>query len=98
MSSILGAFTSGHMMPPPGMPASIPHPEQGGDAEAQPIDLLKQMIDLAKQYVDVEPDEEDKATMTKVLSTLQQYLAKDQADRAKLLGDATTQRVLRKTA
>lgn len=71
-------------------------PGQGGP-EDQPVDLLKQMIDLAKSYLDVEPDEEDKATMTKVLQLLQQYLAKDQADQqAAMGGNPTIARVLRK--
>lgn len=91
--------------PPPGFPGAggpvdqgggFP-PDQGGSPEDQPIDLLKQMIDLAKSYLDVEPDEEDKATMTKVLQLLQQYLAKDQADaQAAMGGNPTIARVLRK--
>lgn len=85
--------------PPPGLPASIPHPgAQAQSGEDQPIELLKQMIDLAKQYLEVEPDEEDKATMTQLLAKLQQYLGKDQNDRDKTLGDPTLARVLRKSA
>jgi hypothetical protein len=56
------------------------------------------MIQLARQYLDVEPDEEDKATMAKLLATLQQYKAKDQADMQQALGgNASVARVLRKT-
>lgn len=54
------------------------------------------MIDLAKRYLEVEPDEEDKATMAQLLSTLQKYLAKDQADADKMLGGSLQPRALRK--
>src|SRR5690348_4501524 len=84
----LAALIAGHGGPPPGGPAAGPPPPGagGGGSEDQPISLLKQMIDLGKRYVEVEPDEEDKATMTKVLSTLQGYLAKDQKENDQMLG------------
>lgn len=71
---------------------------QGGQgSEQQPVAILDQMIQLARQYLDVEPDEEDKATMAKLLATLQQYKAKDQADMQQALGgNASVARVLRK--
>lgn len=71
--------------------------QPGGNPEDQPIALLQQMIDLAKQYMDAEPDQQDVATMAKVLSTLQGYLAKDQADRDAALGNGSIARLMRKT-
>lgn len=73
-------------------------PESSGGSEDEPISLLNQMIDSAKRYLDVEPDEEDKATMTKILSQLQQYLAKDQADQDGMLGGKLSPRAVRKAA
>ena len=58
--------------------------------------LIDQILALAEQYLQVEPDEEDKFTMEKLKSTLQQYLAKDQADSEKLLGGGALSRTLRK--
>jgi hypothetical protein len=52
------------------------------------------MIDLAQQYIQVEPDDVDKHTMMKVLSTLQQYKAKDQQDTEKALGSGPAVRSL----
>ncbi len=69
----------------------------GGGSEQQPLAILDQMIQLAKQYLEVEPDEEDKATMTKLLATLQQYKAKDQADTQQAMGgNPAVSRILRK--
>jgi hypothetical protein len=47
--------------------------------------------------MDAEPDQQDVATMAKVLSTLQGYLAKDQADRESALGNGSIARLVRKT-
>lgn len=68
----------------------------GGGSEDQPISILRQMIDLAKQYIDVEPDEQDKATMTQIYAKLQSYLAKDQSDRETALGNGSIARLVRK--
>lgn len=69
----------GGQAPPPG-------PQQGG--EEGPIQILKKMLALADQYRSAEPDEGDKAVVAKIVPLLQQLLAKDQADRDKLLGGA----------
>lgn len=69
----------------------------GGSPEDNPIEILRQMIEMAQQYMQIEPDESDKGTMAKVLAQLQGYLAKDQADRDKLLGNPAAARVLRKS-
>lgn len=86
--------------PPPGLLAML----QGGgtpqDApasdEREPIAILKQMIELAQRYMQVEPDAEDKATMAKLHATLQQYMAKDQADAEAALGGGPATRLMRK--
>lgn len=75
-----------------------PEEQQQGGPEDEPISLLKQMLQLAAQYLQVEPDEEDKATMAKVQATLQQYLAKDQADAQQALGgNPAISRIMRKS-
>lgn len=82
---------------PSQQPAGAGYGPQPG-SEQQPVQILDQMIQLAKQYLEVEPDDEDKATMTKLLATLQQYKAKDQQDMQQALGgNASVARVLRKT-
>lgn len=91
MEALMGGAGAGG--PAAGPPDAGGSPPGGGD-ETKPIDILKQMIEAAKSYIEVEPDEEDKATMTKVLMTLQGYLAKDQADMEKATGGS--QRLLRK--
>ena len=88
IGSLLASLGGAPAGPPPG-------PPQGG-SEAEPIRILKQMISLANQYLGVEPDEEDKATMAKLLATLQQYLAKDQKDQDQMLGGLASPRGLRK--
>ncbi len=77
-----------HGGPPPG-PQQGP-PQAGGGGEREALSILRQMIDLAQNYIQAEPDPEDKATMAKVAATLHQYLAKDQADTNKLLGNQGT--------
>lgn len=85
--------------PPPGMGGPPPpDPGGGGSPEDKPVDILKQMIELAQNYMQAEPDEEDKATMAKVLANLQQYLAKDQQERDQAMAGQMNPRVLRKTA
>jgi hypothetical protein len=64
-------------------PASSSSPAGGQQAA---IEILKQMISLAQEYVQVEPDDIDKETMTKVLSTLQGYLAKNQKESEAAMG------------
>lgn len=97
----IAALLGGGASSAPGA-AAPPDPSQaapsGGGDESKPIDLLKQMIELGKQYLDVEPDDEDKATMTDVLNRLQQYLAKDQQDQDKLLQGNASPRALRKAS
>lgn len=75
-------------------PASVP--AQDGSPDGDPVEILTQMIDLAMKYLDVEPDEEDKSTMTKVLQQLQQYKAKDQADADAALGGKVSPKLMRK--
>ena len=58
--------------PGPPAPATPGAPQNGGGDEGPSISILQQMISLAQRYMQVEPDEEDKATMAKVLMTLQQ--------------------------
>lgn len=81
--------------PPAGPPAPIGE-EPGNDDEREPIAILKQMIDLGNQFIKAEPDAEDKATMAKLLSTLHQYLAKEQSDAEAALGGGGATRVLRR--
>jgi hypothetical protein len=85
------------MDPSQGPPSDQPDPTSsvGPDPQAA-VDYLKQMIDLAKKYLDVEPDEEDKATMTKVMSQLQQYLAKDQSELDGAMSGSLSPRAMRK--
>lgn len=87
-------LTPGDQADPFGAAAGAPG-AQG--SEEQPIAILQQMIDLAKQYMNVEPDQQDVATMAKVHTTLQTYLAKDQADREAALGNGSIARLVRKT-
>lgn len=100
MSSIMdmlggaGRPNSIQVSPPGGSADSAP--PSGGGSEAKPIELLKQMIELAQQYIGAEKDDIDKATMTKVLAQLQQYLAKDQQDAEKAMGVTPQARFLRK--
>lgn len=87
--------------PPPSAGPVGPPPPAGGDtdqggSEQEPIAILKQMIELGRKYVGVEPDEEDKATMSKVLSTLQSYLAKEQKENDQMLGGVMSPRAMRK--
>lgn len=69
---------------------------EGSDLPNDPVALIQKMIDAAKKYIDVEPDEEDKLTMTGVLQKLQQYLAKDQKDGEQMLSGTISPRALRK--
>lgn len=69
----------------------------GGNPEDQPIEILRQMIDLANQYLQAEPDEVDKSQIAKILAQLQAVIAKDQADRDKLVGNPAATRMLRKS-
>jgi hypothetical protein len=86
------------MDPSQGPAADQPDPtsDVGGPDPQAAVDYLKQMIDLAKKYLDVEPDEEDKATMTKVMSQLQQYLAKDQSELDGAMSGSLSPRAMRK--
>lgn len=68
-----------------------PAPQSGGDT----VDILRQMIDLAKNYIDAEQDEDDKLTMTKVLTTLQQYLAAEQKERDDAMQGKASPKMLR---
>lgn len=72
-------------------------PQAGSSAEDDPISILRQMIEAAQAYMQAEPDEVDKGTMAKILAQLQAVIAKDQADRDKLLGNPAATRVLRKS-
>lgn len=76
--------------------AQAPPPQEQGDDEREPIQILKQMIQLANQFIKVEPDADDQATMAKLLSTLHQYLAREQQDAEAALGGGSSTRVLRR--
>jgi len=82
--------------PAPTPAAGPPTPPDQGEDERQPIQILQQMIALGTKYIAVEPDAADKATMAKVLATLHQYLAKEQADAEGALGGGPATRLLRR--
>lgn len=67
-------------------------PDEGGDT----VSILQEMIELAKQYITVEQDQVDKHTMTKVLTTLQQYLADEQKEQDDALAGKVSPRLLRR--
>lgn len=90
LAALLGG--GGPAGPPPG-PEQGPAQGEGGD---NPVSILQRMIDDAKTYLDVEQDEEDKATMTKVLSQLQSYLAKEQKEAHAALGVSPAQKFMAK--
>lgn len=75
-------------------------PDQGAPPDQAPTDdpvsVLNRMIADAKTYLEVEQDEEDKATMTKVLSQLQSYLAKEQKEAHAALGISPAQKFVAK--
>lgn len=79
----------------PGPPAA-PGPAQGG--EATPIKAIHQMMEIGKGYMETEPDQGDKAMMAKLLSMLQQLLAKDEQDMRGALGNPALQRMVGKSA
>lgn len=102
MTFPLGAISQLTQGGPPSIRVQSPGPSSGasggsgGGSEQKPVALLKQMIQLGHQYIQAEPDDVDKATMLKVLSTLQQYLAKDQQDAEKAMGVTPQARFMRK--
>lgn len=69
---------------------------QAPQAQGDPVEIVSNMLDLASQYVQVEPDQEDKLAMQKVMTELQQLLAKDQQDADKAMGGNMDPRTLRK--
>lgn len=69
----LGISDPGSASPPP---ASAPSGQQ-----PDPVEILDAMLQLASLYRAVEPDQQDKLTMERAATLLQQLLAKDQADR-----------------
>lgn len=82
--------------PPPSMGGmGGPSDQAGGGPEDEPISLVSQIIEACKKYLGVEPDEEDKLLMTKILGFAQQLLAKDQQDKDAALGGQNV-RLLRK--
>lgn len=92
MSALMGGG------PPPDMGGGTPVPAVGpggGSPEDEPISILQQMLQLAQQYQGVEPDEQDKAVVAQLMAGIQKLLAKDQADRDKMLGNPTLARALR---
>lgn len=54
-------------------------PEEAAPEEST-LDILNRMIEDAKLYMEIDPDEEDKLTMAKVLTMLQGYLAAEQKE------------------
>src|SRR4051812_27877810 len=68
LGALLGGAGAGGG-PPPG-------PDQGPGG-GDPVAVLGQILDLANQYLQVEPDEEDKLTMQKITTLIQQLKAKD---------------------
>jgi hypothetical protein len=80
--------------PPPG----VLGPGEAGpeDDEHEPIRILNQVLQLLHRYLTVEPDQEDKAAVAKLLALTQGLLAKDQKDAEAALGGGPATRVLRK--
>lgn len=70
-------------------------PSEGGESTTA---ILERMISDAQAYITAEKDPEDKLTMTKVLTTLQQYLAEEQKEQDDLLAGKASPKVLRKAA
>lgn len=70
-------------------------PSEGGGSTTE---ILERMIADAQAYIEVEQDAEDKLTMTKVLTTLQGYLAAEQKEQDDLLAGKASPKVLRKAA
>jgi len=89
LMALLGGGAGAPAAPSPAEPTA-------GGPEDEPIDILKQMIELANRYISVERDAEDQATMSKLLATLHQYLAKDQQDAEAALGGGPATRLMRK--
>lgn len=75
--------------------AQAPAPAPGGEGQDS-IEIVGQMLDLGKQYLDVEPDQEDLLLMQKILTQLQQVLAKDQSDADQAMQGSTNPRAMRK--
>lgn len=75
-------------------PLPLASPTQGGMSaggpppanEAKPIEILNAMLQLATLYRAVEPDQQDKLTMEKVSTLVQQLVAKDEADQRQTAG------------
>lgn len=70
-------------------------PDEGGGST---VEILDRMISDAMAYIDAETDEEDKATMTKVLSTLQGYKASEQKERDGMMQGKVTPKGMRKAS
>jgi hypothetical protein len=85
----MGDLGGGPMPPSAGPPPG----EEGGGGDT--ISILQEMLQLAQEYLAVEEDEEDKLTMTKVLSQLQSYLAAEQKEKDEMLGGKLPKKLLR---
>lgn len=72
----LGLVGSGPVHPAPPGPSNQP----------DPVEILDAMLKLASLYRAVEPDQQDKLTMERAATLLQQLLAKDQADQGRPAG------------
>lgn len=75
--------------------AEEPSGETGG---GETTSILRQMIDSAKAYIEAEQDEEDKLTMAKILTQLQQYLADEQREQDGMAQGKITPKGIRKMA
>lgn len=97
---MMSALGGGGAPDPTGMggaPEALP-PEAQADGSRSTTDILEEMIAGAQEYLGVEQDEEDKLTMTKVLSQLQGYLAAEQKEQDELLGGKASPRSLRRAS
>lgn len=77
----LGLMGSGPVSGPTSPPAPAPTSN-----EPKQVEILDAMLQLASLYRAVEPDPQDKLTMERASTLLQQLLAKDQADRQQATG------------
>ena len=91
IGALLGGLGGG---PPQGPGGGPSEPPQGG---SDPVAILTGILDQCNQYLQVEPDEEDKLTMQKITTLIQQLKAKDQQDQDAAMGGSNA-RILRKAA
>ena len=94
MSMLGGGGPQGPPPGPPAPPASPASPE--GDGGGSTSDVIKEMISAAMAYLDIEDDEQEKAQMTAVLKSLQDFLAREQKEEQDAMGGKMSPRLLSK--